>query len=53
MDNELYSDLSNAFSDTYCEDGKIGIAKLYASIQVEANELLKAYMEIKEEYEDE
>lgn len=51
MNTKLYSELANAFSDTYCENGKVGVAKLYAEIMLRADKLLETYLE--EESDDE
>lgn len=53
MNDNLYSELASAFNDAYCDDGGVGVAKLYAAIQIEADRLLRAYMEMKEGYADE
>lgn len=53
MNENLYSELSVAFNDAYCDDGGVGVAKLYAAIQLEADRLLRAYIEMKEVNADE
>ncbi|GEM_PF-6739783 len=53
MNENLYSELSVAFNDAYCDDRGVGVAKLYAAIQLESDRLLRAYIEMKEEAEDE
>ena len=53
MDKELRSLLGEAFNDAYCDNGKIGVAKLYAAIQIETDRLLTIYLESELEEEEE
>lgn len=53
MNKSLYSAIEEEFSDAYCEGGKLDVAKLYADIQTLTDRLLRDYMTLEEDSDEE
>jgi len=53
MNKSLYSSIEDEFNDAYYENGKVGVAKLYADIQTVNDRLLRDYMTTEEDVYEE